>query len=140
MITNNDINATNLLNAYVEWGSDPDIIQDWDEEKAEQYAKVIENATILREINSPYEFADALNDLWIDGLYVAHIYSFVNGSEGHFCLDADLKLLTHDIPSGWNVNENDDYYFIDSRTGNGYSIYPKADYTFSEAVDAERNA
>lgn len=78
-------NSTDLLNAIVNFGADPYIVET--EEQAEEVMESIERATISREITDEDEFSTALEQL--DLKKADHIYSFVDGSEFLVCLSED---------------------------------------------------
>lgn len=37
------------------------------------------------------------------------------------------------------ISENEEYYFVDLRTGNGEGTYLKSDYTLEEAINDQIN-
>lgn len=78
-------NSTDLLNAIVNFGADPYLVET--EEQAEEVMESISRATISREITDEDEFNTALEQL--DLKKAAHIYSFVDGSEFLVCLSED---------------------------------------------------
>lgn len=80
-----NINSTDLLNAIVNFGADPYLVET--EEQAEEVMESISRATISREITDKEEFSAALEQL--DLTKANHIYSFVDGSEFIVCLSED---------------------------------------------------
>ena len=76
-----------LINCIIEWGSDPCLIET--EEDATDWLDTIENASIIREITDPEEYQIAKKKLGLENNTTRKIYSFVNGSEGTYCLSED---------------------------------------------------
>ena len=76
-----------LINCIIEWGSDPCLIET--EEDAIDWLDTIENASIIREITDPEEYQIAKRKLNLENNTTRKIYSFVNGSEGTYCLSED---------------------------------------------------
>lgn len=81
------MNYEDLINCIIEQGSDPDLIDT--KEDAIYWLGVIDNASIVREITDPEEYQIAKKKLDLENNTTRKIYSFVNGSEGTFCLDED---------------------------------------------------
>lgn len=81
------MNYEDLINCIIEQGSDPCIIET--EEDATEWLDVIENASIVLEITDPEEYQIAKRKLKLENATTNKIYSFVNGSEGTYCLSED---------------------------------------------------
>jgi hypothetical protein len=81
------MNYEDLINCIIEWGSDPCLIET--EEDTIDWLDTIENASIIREITDPEEYQIAKRKLNLENNTTRKIYSFVNGSEGTYCLSED---------------------------------------------------
>lgn len=81
------MNYEDLINCVIEQGSDPCIIET--EEDAINWLDTIKNASIVREITDPEEYQIAKEKLNLENATTRKIYSFVNGSEGTYCLSED---------------------------------------------------
>ena len=81
------MNYEDLINCIIEHGSDPCLIET--EEDAIYWLDTIDNASIVREITDPEEYQIAKKNLDLENKTTRKIYSFVNGSEGTFCLSED---------------------------------------------------
>lgn len=81
------MNYEDLIDCIIEQGSDPCLIET--EEDATEWLDTIENASIVREITDPEEYQIAKRKLNLENNTTRKIYSFVNGSEGTYCLSED---------------------------------------------------
>ena len=81
------MNYEDLIDCIIEQGSDPCLIET--EEDAIDWLNTIENASIVREITDPEEYQIAKKKLNLENNNTRKIYSFVNGSEGTYCLSED---------------------------------------------------
>ena len=81
------MNYEDLLNCIIEQGSDPCLIET--EEDAIDWLDTIDNASIVQEITDPEEYQIAKKKLNLENNTTRKIYSFVNGSEGTYCLSED---------------------------------------------------
>lgn len=77
-----------LKGALVEWGSDPEYIEDdW---SARHWGEIINagNPWVITEVDEIEEVKPMLD---LDGYKVAKVYAFVNGSRGNVCLVDDYE-------------------------------------------------
>lgn len=81
------MNYEDLIDCIIEQGSDPCLIET--EEDATEWLDTIENASIVREITDPEEYQIAKGKLNLENNTTRKIYSFVNGTEGTYCLSED---------------------------------------------------
>ena len=81
------MNYEDLINCVIEQGSNPCIIET--EYDATKWLDTIENASIVREITDPEEYQIAKEKLKLENAITRKIYSFVDGSEGTYCLSED---------------------------------------------------